>query len=271
MATIDELLNDSNESTTCTVNPDTREIAIPEKYRFLGVFSDEKVTRIPFTCPRVVGNNVDLTEYKLYINYKNANGGYDAYPIDDVVVSGDNITFSWLLSRYVTLSSGVVNYSLCAKKLNGDIISNEWNTTIANGTVIQGLEATQEIIEEHPDMIERLLLKSHSHTNKDILDRLSISNDKLQYNGSDVGLKGDKGDPGVSGTNGITPHIGTNGNWWLGTTDTGKPSRGEKGEQGPDALPNPNALTIKIGSTTVTYDGSSAQTVEIADGTEVSY
>lgn len=36
-------------------------------------------------------------------------------------------------------------------------------------------------------------------------------------------------------------------------------------------FPNPNALTIKIGSTTVTYDGSSAQTVEIADGTEVSY
>lgn len=39
----------------------------------------------------------------------------------------------------------------------------------------------------------------------------------------------------------------------------------------PAVLPNPNALTIKIGSTTVTYDGSSAQTVEIADGTEVSY
>lgn len=36
-------------------------------------------------------------------------------------------------------------------------------------------------------------------------------------------------------------------------------------------FPNPNALTIKIGSTIVTYDGSSAQTVEIADGTEVSY
>ncbi|MFW5609155.1 MAG: hypothetical protein ACOCNF_06905 [Prevotella pectinovora] len=39
----------------------------------------------------------------------------------------------------------------------------------------------------------------------------------------------------------------------------------------PTALPNPNALTIKIGSTTVTYDGSTAQTVTIADGTEVSY
>ena len=168
---------------------------------------------------------------------------------------------------------------------------------------------------------------------------------------------------------GVVPTIGDNGNWYIGTTDTGKPSRGEKGDPGtkgdkgdpgsdasvtaaniktalgytpadskdiptvpaeditantaarhthsnkgvldkitgvvttdkigkpdhatdlvqydafqitaqriisqiptvPAALPNPNALTIKIGSTTVTYDGSSAQTVEIADGTEVSY
>lgn len=39
----------------------------------------------------------------------------------------------------------------------------------------------------------------------------------------------------------------------------------------PTALKNPNALTIKIGSTTVTYDGSAAKTVEIADGSEVAY
>lgn len=173
------------------------------------------------------------------------------------------------------------------------------------------------------------------------------------------------------GADGVISHIGDNGNWYIGSTDTGKPSRGEKGEQGPGAevfyidlvgsypnytcpvamadikaayeagkvlkcrcsvgnitytlplvtllpfgvgwvfsiggalsmldqnptlftvaitidgilaeetemvkqdnnlkFPNPNALTVKIGSTTVTYDGSSAQTVEIADGTEVSY
>ena len=39
----------------------------------------------------------------------------------------------------------------------------------------------------------------------------------------------------------------------------------------PAALPNPKALTIQIGGTTVTYDGSTAQTVTIADGDEVSY
>ncbi len=35
---------------------------------------------------------------------------------------------------------------------------------------------------------------------------------------------------GAAGAAGITPHIGDNGNWYLGTTDTGKPSRGDKGE-----------------------------------------
>ena len=34
---------------------------------------------------------------------------------------------------------------------------------------------------------------------------------------------------GRKGTDGTTPHIGENGNWYLGTTDTGKPARGADG------------------------------------------
>lgn len=30
-----------------------------------------------------------------------------------------------------------------------------------------------------------------------------------------------------TGWEGIIPHIGANGNWWIGDVDTGKPSRGE--------------------------------------------
>ena len=71
--------------------------------------------------------------------------------------------------------------------------------------------------------LDELVPKSHTHANKDTLDKLSDSNGKLQYNGSDVGLKG---------ANGITPTIGANGNWYLDTTDTGNPSRGEKGDKG---------------------------------------
>ena len=43
---------------------------------------------------------------------------------------------------------------------------------------------------------------------------------------------GADGKPGAAGADGITPTIGANGHWYLGTTDTGKPSRGATGEKG---------------------------------------
>ena len=94
------------------------------------------------------------------------------------------------------------------------------------------------------------------------------------------------------GADGLTPTIGENGNWYLGDTDTGKPSRGDKGADGksayqyaqdggytgteaefaaklaeemPTALPNPNALTF-TGAVTGSYDGSEPVTVEIPSG-----
>lgn len=48
--------------------------------------------------------------------------------------------------------------------------------------------------------LDKLLTDSHTHANKDTLDKLSVADGKLQYNGSDVGLKGDKGDTPVKGT-----------------------------------------------------------------------
>ena len=53
------------------------------------------------------------------------------------------------------------------------------------------------------------------------------------------GPQGEKGDTGATGARGATgpagatPTIGSNGNWFLGSTDTGKPSRGATGPQGP--------------------------------------
>ena len=36
----------------------------------------------------------------------------------------------------------------------------------------------------------------------------------------------------IKGTNGKTPHIGDNGNWWIGDTDTGTKAQGEDGDPG---------------------------------------
>ena len=67
---------------------------------------------------------------------------------------------------------------------------------------------------------------------------LSWSNSDGKENPAAVNIKGSKGDkgdpgkdgvdgtPGAAGADGVTPHIGDNGNWFIGSTDTGKPSRG---------------------------------------------
>ena len=45
-------------------------------------------------------------------------------------------------------------------------------------------------------------------------------------------LKGLDGEDGVDGKDGNTPFIGENGNWWIGTTDTGVKAAGVDGEKG---------------------------------------
>ena len=90
------------------------------------------------------------------------------------------------------------------------------------------------------------------------------------------------------GADGLTPTIGENGNWYLGDTDTGKPSRGDKGADGKSAyqyaqdggytgteaefaaklaqekFANPNALTF-TGAVAGSYDGSAPLRVEIPE------
>lgn len=47
-------------------------------------------------------------------------------------------------------------YRLCQ---NGDGTISEWNTTLAEGTVLEGLEATDEVVDRNPDIIEQILTR----------------------------------------------------------------------------------------------------------------
>lgn len=142
----------------CVIDPESRGIIIPETYQILGVESDEKVERIEFECPKIVGDNIDLSKLQIRINYQNANGDKDQYIVEDVETNGDNIEFSWLLSRKVTMYRGTVNFVVCAVKVSGETIQNEWNTTLATSQVLEGLEVdTPEPTEEQSDVITQLL------------------------------------------------------------------------------------------------------------------
>ena len=60
-----------------------------------------------------------------------------------------------------------------------------YDVPVATGTVQISLQNLFE------NSIIPAMKKAHEHDNKSVLDELSVTNGKLQYNGSDVGLKGD--------------------------------------------------------------------------------
>lgn len=147
----------AEEMVCCVIDPETRGIDVPAEYQLLGVESDEKVERMYFQCPKIVGDNIDLSKLALRVNFRNANDQKDQYIVDDVEISGDNITFSWLLSRRVTQYKGNVSFIVCAVKASGEEITNEWNTTLATAQVLEGLEADITLPEEDTDVVKQLI------------------------------------------------------------------------------------------------------------------
>lgn len=89
---------------------------------------------------------------------------------------------------------------------------------------------------------------------------------------------GADGKRGAAGADGITPHIGDNGNWYLGSTDTGNPSRGATGAPGKDgAKGDPGAPGKTPVRGTDYWTAADKQEIvnsviaALPDGTEVSY
>ena len=147
----------------CEIDAETRKVTVPETYKILGVESDEDSERVYFRAPRIVGDKIDLATLGLRINYQNANSQKDSYPVDDLTVENEFITFSWLLSRKAVAYKGSVKFIVCAVRIGDNAeISNEWNTTLASAEVLEGLEVDYSSIpeEEGKDLLEALIAQS---------------------------------------------------------------------------------------------------------------
>lgn len=319
--------------------------------------STEKVTDIPYT-----------------VEVKN---GKAAIPDELLQVPGKLIVYAWVSDTNGGYTEAQVNFPVFARPKPSDYVYTPTDQMTLQ-TIQRQIGDLADLTTEAKDTLVAAINEVARTGGAGSMD-LRVADGYIQYS-TDGGstwtnliavaeLKGGKGAPGADG---VTPHIGDNGHWYLGSTDTGKPSRGEQGpgaevfyidlagdypdytcpvamadikaayEAGkelkcrftmgiytavlplflpmpssntwlfsgagalaamgfpaqtmtiaivngtvqasdtrlasmddiptiPTALKNPNALTIKIGGTTVTYDGSAAKTVTIADGSEVSY
>ncbi len=163
MSTIDEVFATiSNESVTSNIDevliidPNTRQINLPGSELIFGVESDTHSERKYFQCPRYVGNNIDLGSCFIRVNYRNANGQVDSYLVEDVVATNDAITFSWVLSRKVTQYKGQVRFVVCACRPGETAV--EWNTTLATGMVLEGVEPNVDgVVIETNDVVAQLI------------------------------------------------------------------------------------------------------------------
>lgn len=141
----------------CTIDPETRQITLPDGLELLGVESDQDTNRIYFECPKIVGDGVDLSERTIRINFRNEENEPDQYIVTDLQYDDEKVYFSWLLSRSATMQRGITTFVVCAVKSSGGVIEDEWNTTIASGNVLQGLEATVVVPDENKDVVLQLM------------------------------------------------------------------------------------------------------------------
>lgn len=275
MATTNELLEEmeaemlTGENDTFVVDNNLRTVSIPESMSVLGVEHDDDVHRLYFQIPKMYGDT-DLSDFDIRINYMNAAGEGDVYAVTDKEVSGDNITFSWLVGRHAFAQRGDVIFIVCLKQTDdeGNVVK-EFNTTVTTlPPVLEGLETSELVIQDNPDIIEQILARlddlEENGGGGGTPGKDGVGIQKIEKTGT-AGLVDTytitltdsttytftvkNGEDGNPGDNGITPTIGENGNWYLGEADTGKPSRGERGDPGQKGDPGEKGDPGQTGAT----------------------
>lgn len=221
------------------INPETRTITVPESEKIFGAYNDGNTERKHFRCPKIVGDNIDLSTMHLYINYQNANGQKYPYLVEDVQTDGDYITFSWLIGPDVVAYKGQVKFVLCAKK-GAEL---EWNTTLAEGTVLEGLEATDEVVDRNPDIIEQILTRLDNVT--------EIPQEKVTEAVSEYMKKNPT--QALTITYGGTPHTYDGSEALAITIETGGIERVEKLSTDTTVTLEPNKLYIFPEMESITY------------------
>ena len=169
MATLDELLDNLpsthtlNDPITFEIDEDLRTIKKPARGNVLGVQDDNNVNHINFKMPRYY-NGIDLSTFAIKINYKNALGTINSYFVDDLIFGTDTMTFSWLVSKEVTVLTGTVEFVVKLFTTLNDEINKFFSTAIAEGIVLPSISVEDETLIPTPEirnsiMDELLLLK----------------------------------------------------------------------------------------------------------------
>lgn len=280
------------------IDPSTRKIAIPKSEQLFGVYGEGNIERKYFKCPKIVGDNADLSDCYIFVNYYTAKGLPGKYTVKDVKVDGENITFSWELKPHIFDANEDTSIYFAVEAKNKDKVE-VFRTRPATGNAKETIDTDKEIEETHADVILDLISRvdtlekepiSEEQIEKSVKSYLEKNpieetdptvpawakeEEKPAYTAEEVGALPDTTEipKNLSDLQDDAEH--------RTVTDTEKQSWNDKSDfsgnyedlQGkptiptvPTNLPNPQALIITYGGTSYEYDGSEAIAITIETG-----
>lgn len=155
------------------IDPSTRKITIPKSEQLFGVYGEGNIERKYFKCPKIVGDNADLSDCYIFVNYYTAKGLPGKYTVKDVKVDGENITFSWELKRHIFDANEDTSIYFAVEAKNKDKVK-VFRTIPATGKAKETIDTDKEIEETHADVILDLISRV------DTLEKEPISEEKIE-------------------------------------------------------------------------------------------
>ena len=282
MSYADELLNSLPEDGVMALTAESstephiiigsnRKVSVPDELKRIAVQYDHNVETVTFDCPRYWDEH-DMSQMKIYINYKCPGGNLGCYIVDSVAIDEADDTimhFDWTISRNATLKDGNLSFLVCIRKIDvetGEEV-NHWNSELNMEMYIsKGLECNEITEELYPDIITQLLLRMDSveaifAPTVEITEiegghhlKMVDVNGTYEFDIRD-GSKGDKGDPFTYSDFTAEQLAGLKG------------EKGDKGDTGPRGGQGPSGADGKDGvSVTHSWNGTTL-TITSASGT----
>lgn len=166
MPTATELLSTEACDDILVVDLESRSIIIPKTVSVLGVEADDETRILHFKIPRYYCE-VDLSEFAIRVNYRNANNESDMYIVTHSEVNDEFIKFDWVVGRHAFAKKGSVAFSVCLKDMFEGIVRREFNTRVATLPVLEGLETGNDLASEHTDIFEQLREELFNNTSNE--------------------------------------------------------------------------------------------------------
>lgn len=155
------------------IDPSTRKITIPKSEQLFGVYGEGNIERKYFKCPKIVGDNVDLSDCYIFVNYYTAKGLPGKYTVKDVKVDGENITFSWELKQHIFDANEDTSIYFAVEAKNKDKVE-VFRTIPATGKAKETIDTDTEIEDTYADVILDLISRV------DTLEKEPISEEQIE-------------------------------------------------------------------------------------------